>query len=155
MTIQEQICSLELARKLKKLGVRQSSIFAWEKMCGKTNWNLMYGSLDDIHPVNWDSYAKTYEAEAVVVSAFTVAELGEMLPKHIHNSKKDTPGTIDGQGNLVVRWVVEGCLVGYDCLSERLKKLEERLVPTMIDISEADCRAKMLIYLLENGLIKI
>jgi len=139
MKIENQVSNLELSRKLKELGVKQESLWYWYSYNLETDWYITK-EIDD-------------KDKEYLISAFTVAELGEMLPKHIHNPKKDTPGTIDGQGDLTIRWVVEGCLVGYDCLSERLKKLEERLVPTMMSRTEVNARTKMLVYLLEKKLL--
>ena len=141
MKLEQQVINLELAKKLKELGIKQSSIFAWEKMCGKKNWNLMYGSLDDIHPVDWDSYAKTYHAESVIVSAFTVAELGEVLPNNLYVKK-------------VPYWLqfeIKNSQGGWSCQyrnmgRETLKFFEEE---TMVNSG-----AKMLCYLIEKGLLK-
>lgn len=67
MTLEEQVCSLELAKKLKELGVKQESLCYW----------LIPDS----------GFERLVLAEALLAegtdgySAFTVAELGEMLPK--------------------------------------------------------------------------
>ena len=70
MKLEDQVCSLELAKKLKELGVKQESLFYW--------WFVRNDMGDDVFvsdtkPVNGTEYW----------SAFTVAELGEMLPKYI------------------------------------------------------------------------
>lgn len=69
-----------------------------------------------------------------VYSAFTVAELGEMLPEmYIHTDKKD-----NGYWNI------------------RYQNPNGGMSDYIIGgATEADARAKMLIYLLENKLIKL
>jgi hypothetical protein len=67
MELEKQICSLELAKKLKELGVKQDSLFWWVNGRGRM----------ELHDKHTDSDS---------VSAFTVAELGEMLPVKIFAS---------------------------------------------------------------------
>ena len=65
MKLQDQVTSLELSRKLKKLGVKQESIWYWYCL--------------------GEDYAIRYRTPSVIkkgYSAFTVAELGEMLKKY-------------------------------------------------------------------------
>ena len=72
MKLENQVVSLELAKKLKELGVPQESWFLW--------WH------DDAchHFVGTD-----WKSHRVVAAAFTVAELGEMLPKDISSDELD------------------------------------------------------------------
>lgn len=73
MKLEDQVCSLELAQRLKGLGVKQDSWFWWlhDK---DTNWELTYHGKDD------DWLGMVYHHDTFeCVSAFTVAELGEML----------------------------------------------------------------------------
>lgn len=64
MKLEDQVVSLELAKRLKELEVMQESLFFW---CD--NW---VHSQDSVYhsPTSSETF-----------SAFTVAELGEMLPK--------------------------------------------------------------------------
>ena len=65
MTLQEQVCTLEQAKRLKELGCEQESLYAWLRFDGQ-----------------WFLYENTYWYRAACdgyVSAYTVAELGEML----------------------------------------------------------------------------
>lgn len=69
MKIEDQVCSLELAKKLRELGVTQNSLWYWVK----------YG---DEYIVISDEKLIIHggtPANNNVFSAFTVAELGEML----------------------------------------------------------------------------
>jgi hypothetical protein len=85
MEVEKQVCNLELAKRLKKLGVKQESAFWWEqiKVAGKNEWHKDW-------TLAFNSYSKPYDATHIV-SAFTVAELGEMLPILI-NAKKPPRG---------------------------------------------------------------
>ena len=123
MELKEQVCSLELAKELKELGVKQESLFWWD---GYTNFEdeikLEYGKPDFV------------AGDAMFYSAFTVAELGEMLPRG-YMSFHDSIG----------KWFCED--------------LDTFIQPGYKEIpddynTEAVARAKMLIYLLENKLIK-
>jgi hypothetical protein len=126
MKLENQVCSLELARELKELGVKQESLFWWafdKKQNG--NWgepnDAKYSYLWD---VTYSAGLMEINAE-VVVSAFTVAELGEML-----KNLKYISGLPSWDGS---NWVT----IGHDFKAS----------------TEADARAKMLIYLLENNLL--
>ena len=127
MKLEDQVVSLELAMKLKELGVKQESLFSWYHHTTedvenniKDNWKLKMGS---------PSEAKTSED----VSAFTVAELGERLP-FCYTTWTNVRGDDWWCGDL------RGTLRPID------------------GATEADARAKMLIYLIElieNNLIEL
>jgi len=74
MRIDEQVCALALANKLKELGVKQESIFYWHySVYTKEDfkWELQF-SLNLHKPfLNPDNF----------ISAFTVAELINLLPQ--------------------------------------------------------------------------
>ena len=113
MKLEHQLSSLEPSKKLKELGVKQESLFWWY------DGELEYHS--DSQPSK-----STFEQ----CSAFTVAELGEMLPIGIHTYQRP--------------------LDGWGCLSEH------QFGKDIIEVEKkmADAMAKMLIYLLEHGLLK-
>jgi hypothetical protein len=111
------VCSLDLAKQLKELGVKQDSYFEWFD-------EGQYGAhLDKRTDANSPLGVKRY-------AAFTVAELGEMLPKYY--------ATYRHSGNKV-SWACD--------------KVLENDEDSIFGPTEADARAKMLIYLLENKLI--
>lgn len=68
MKLQSQVCSLELAQKLKTLGVKQESLFVW------TTKGQLWRDIDLI-----EEYTK--DVGEVSCAAFTVAELGEHIKK--------------------------------------------------------------------------
>lgn len=119
MKLESQVCSLELSKKLKSLGVKQTALCFWNH---------------EVNPpkVIFSGYKKAkYVGFA---SAFTSAELGEMLPN--------------------ARWTEEKCMAGF-----RLFYIEnngkEHHIFFYDDTSEANARAKMMIYLIENGLLSV
>lgn len=132
MRIEGQVCSLELAKRLKELGVEQDSLFYYGTR------KLDNGDDEIVLMIEqFDSAMAHQGISAPKYRAFTVAELGEMLPDAIlfHNSycyiksqKKDNE---------------------YKIYIDHLSKLV-----IFFDENEADVRAKMLIYLIENGLMK-
>ncbi len=73
MKLEQQVCNLELAKKLKELGVKQESYFTW------VHWR------DDSEDDGWDVYHFDNPSHTMGVdySAFTVAELGELLPDNV------------------------------------------------------------------------
>lgn len=130
MNIEDQVCSLELSKRLKELGVRQESLFYW---WDGDDINDEGHSVSRIEIENNDSAPSNF----VVYSAFTVAELGEMLPKEIWHPNKHKP-MVCRPANRLCHWVVY-----YD----KDTWTEEN--------SEANARARMLIHLIENGLMEV
>ena len=132
MKIEDQVCSLELARKLKELDVKQESYFAWLQQ-GKTADDWSESILMTMHEVK----SKSYFVQDGYCSAFSVAELGEMLPmKRISFTKsKDN-----------------SCL----CLFYDYEGVENYpAIPIFKSVTEADARAKLLIHLIESKLIEV
>lgn len=129
MKIEDQVVSLELSKRLKEMGVKQDEcIFRWK------HWKLQ--NFHELQP----GYAGTDDLTA----AFTVAELGEMLPGIIE------VGLFKGQAKMVL---VSGLTLGNEW---RVEYRNEKLCPPIASVSEteADARAKMLIHLLEKGIVK-
>jgi hypothetical protein len=119
MKIEDQCCSLELAKRLKELGVKQASAFMWS----------YYPHVD-----KYDLEFRPGEQGAINVSAFTVAELGEKLPS-----------------NIEFRFFV-GKPTGE---LHHISYNAETHIPRFYGDTEANARAKMLVYLLENNLISL
>jgi len=123
MELSKQVTSLELSKRLKELGVKQESLFYWR------NVNYMGGEKID----KWIIEKKGD------ISAFTVAELGEMLPEYVCGKKYD----------------IGMCIVEILRIPKGMAEKAPRPFISRFEAeTEADARAKMLIYLLENNLIK-
>lgn len=138
MQLEQEVCSLELAKRLKELGVKQESYFFYRHN-EKGNYELCEDEGEFCH--------HKIIPEEHGISAFTVAELGELLPWYIESGFLKHPkkwlkiekwGNVDGSTEWNVNYYNE--FIG-DIIAK-------------IDSTEADARAKMLIYLLENNLCK-
>lgn len=124
MQLNQQVSSLKLSKKLKKLGVKQDGYFDWWTI-QSTNGTFKkeVGTYNDVRYFGLDQ-----EKEC---SAFTVAELGEMLP-----------GNINGYP-IMCQWG----------LMHNLHYVGNTNIHEVVSNTEADARAIFLIYLLENNLI--
>lgn len=132
MKLKEQVCSQDLAKRLKELGAKQESSFYW------FNNTLIWRSLaPNTRNLFIDAYGwaiNIYMESDSVYSAFTVAELGKLLPSHFQSVKGVQTFTV--------------CHNPHDPLSNEGARCES-------SDTEADARAKMLIYLLENQLLNL
>jgi hypothetical protein len=121
MELEKQVCSLELAKRLKELGVKQEAQFYW------------------FHDVNgfWQLDYTGGHSTPDDIAAFTVAELGEMLKWTKYHS-------------------VFGLWMGKEewAVGHQDPDAEQFIAAVHAD-TEADARAKMLIYLIENKLITL
>ena len=111
MKLKDQVCSLELAKRLKELGVKQESEFIWALNEGG-NYSLVFNDGSEDY-----------------VSAFNVAELGELLKKSNHALPR--PFEL---WNYEWTFNISGQPEGYG--------------------TEADARAQMLVRLIEKGMVK-
>lgn len=152
MKLEDQVCSLELAKRLKELGVKQESLFYWYKDSidiDEFNWELgvVAVNIQEKEALHGFGYGKRgldvvhglrdfNAAEPDYVSAFTVAELGVMLGP-ILPALRDY-GNSERIGDCWKATLPEG--------GEYTLGLSER-------VTEANARAKMLVYLLENDLL--
>ena len=139
MKKEDQVCSLEPAKKLKELGVEQDSYWFWFKGHCNDKWSLEPTIL--AKPV----MRKGLES-GKILHAFTVAELGEMLPTNCYTQRylsKDHPVTKENKKRIKHMKANNWYCVRYDDNFDNLFGS-----PT-----EANARAKMLIYLIENNLI--
>lgn len=136
MKLEQQVSSLELSKRLKELGVKQESYFSfvqWKDITQKIE--IMDSDMIEIDRRDRPQWN-------ILCSAFTVAELGEMLPRSYMSMKPDWLTTRKGEKYGccdVVRYIKDGC--GFD--------------NGFLADTEADARAKMLVYLLENKLIEL
>ena len=127
MRLEQQVCSLDPAQRLKELGVQQESLFYWSDT-GSGQHVFYHTDFDG------RSHAAT-----TALSAFTATELGEMLPPiTVYTQHRDG-------------WLIQ-CKTERS-INATGQHGRARQHHTMTADTEADARANMLIYLLEHDLI--
>lgn len=154
MKLEEQVCSLELAKCLKELGVKQESYFSWE--VADIN-NIIYPRLSFSHTAPERSGNN-------LISAFTAAELGELLPNRV-TTPVGQPYIepfnsftlfinkfycVDENGTLANKYIIN-----YECDTTDNSFFRSKLRTNTYDTNLANAMTKLLIYLLENKLITI
>ena len=157
MELKDQVSNFELSKKLFDIGFKSKHIFSWKeflhddtKKLYKTiyyvGWNKRYGE------IVYSEDGFFFDDEAYIINtypAYTVAELGVLLPKEIeHNFNTWSSYYIsfgnDGVNNEPGVWYMDDDLYG-----------EKSILHGTGALTEADARAQMLIWLIENGKIKI
>lgn len=128
MKLEDQVCSLELAKRLKELSVKQTSLCFWNKYA------------DEFELYSWGNVSAGTFLESY--SAFTVAELGEMLPRLIETKNSEFPFYYNRSSRehsyYKSYYITDAGRYFHNEIAEK----------------EADARAKMLIHLLENKLME-
>lgn len=134
MKLEQQVVSLELAKRLKELGVRQEAAFCWVLRPRTDEYVIRlreaWLELETERRVKYDFYA-----------AFTVAELGTLLP--------GTIGIKSEVYRLSVEWMQGLWRVSYQSTGEGEFLCEQ------FAAKEAESRGDMLAYLIENNLITL
>ncbi len=122
MHLEQQVCSLESAKRLKELGVKQDSYFWWAalKRGDIVIWDMENKKLAD---------GNNLSKEHAICSVFIVAELGIFMKGY---------GMPDFQDD---EWVAS-----FEVRVDEIRWVKGD--------TEAEARAKMLIYLIEQGLLK-
>lgn len=121
MKLENQVISVELAKRLKDLGVNQESVFYWQDLLTNHPDNPWILSQFPVPQVEGKAIEK--------LAAFSVAEMGELLPKGF---------------SCGYRW---NDVDSYFC---EIKTSDG--VFTELGDSEANVRAKLLIFLLNRGM---
>lgn len=120
MQLEDQVVSLEYAKRLKELGVKQESLFYWKELQG--NWCIDYCNKP------WEEFNERW------CSAFTIAELGEMLPWSFEIMK---------------------CEEYYSVWYKNIFRKISDNTPAFHRYKLADALSEMLIHLLKNKLIEL
>lgn len=140
MKLEDQVCSFESAKRLKELGVKQDSIWYWLYNNEENSYigsPLQMISDEFLCDLTWDAINgithkvytyKDYNHD--IYSAFTASELGRLLKKY------------DGDKKIIWK-------------RNRLDYHKESIYKRPVNENEAEARANMLIYLLENKIIKV
>lgn len=160
----DEVCSLLMAQKLKYVKVKQESLHCYYKSESRIDGKWVDGITL--------TYRSAYQGKGSW-SAFTVRELGQMLP-----SRLTVKGIKDEDGNtledMVFRLRVEKCIICPDSLADP-RKFEEHWSLNYVDeygigndlivnklfphnvhgVKEADVRATLLIQLIEAGFLKV
>lgn len=129
MKLEDQVCSLELAKRLKELLVKQASAFYWLNVHWEEGreprWCLLKS--EELNGERWRELK-------VGFSAFTVAELFDLLPCQV----------------TVNKYLSKGVSIRFDCVEhisiENYAIHDDRL---------PDCMTKMLIHLIGGGFVKL
>lgn len=147
MEIEKQVCTLEQAKRLKELGVKQESYFMWQE------------SLND------DEYAEQhciglYDKESYnyigIASAFTASEFSDMLPARILYEGDDYfPFIHKGKRGWYVEYQTNKKDVVVNAEGE-IDRPKNNLLKTWRDsYNLAEAMAKFVTLLIENKLITL
>lgn len=123
MKLEDQVVSLELAKKLKEVGVKQESYFYWE---------------NETNLIHYEDIGGVYD----IFSAFTVAELGELLPANINVGKKTYELELMKESQ---EW-----FINYSSYKNGDYNIFINFRNTL-----PNAMAEMLIHLVEHGLLKL
>lgn len=148
MKLNEQVCTLEQAKRLKELGVIQNSLWYW---------NTIYLGAPQLSLYNKNSTSQDFFKCGVSAyngldisdfmepyySAFTVAELSNALPLQVK-----------GRLELYKFRRNDGLwFVHYSYIVKDPEQCEYLMLPSITDYNEATACCAMLIYLLEKNLV--
>ncbi len=134
------VCKLCHAMKLKKLGVKQESIFWWiDKLTCDYEWDKWFIVNTETKNELIEAYEST-NAPLEYYSAFLPSELGDMLPE-IQSINEVNYWLWCGKMNN--QWEVS-----------YLSALDDKAFKNFEADSEANARAKMLEFLIENKLME-
>ncbi len=151
MKLEDQVCALEYSKRLVELGVKPISLFNWTRYEHRVEYSVNYLAL-----LFYNNFSEIYPA-------FTVAELGEMLPNSValvgaepfenyrisiakfHSVNEERIAT----NNYIVNYLCD------TVCADGTAMFQTRLIKNIYDPNLANAMAKMLIYLIENKLIEV
>jgi len=157
MELEKQVCSLEISKELKELGVKQESLWYWWYGQMSKNWRIHKGL--DFNPQ--ENGKDRFGVD--IYSAFTCSELGELLPIRIGFSADKSKELgyesmflsyeFIGKDNSNYKEVhMDRCNVFYKPFSVYKKNSLKSFICWEQGTTEANARGKMLIYLIKEGL---
>lgn len=148
ISLESQVVSLELSKRLKELGVKQEdSLHAWIRCLPREQVKWVDHNLLDTHAEYFVSANfKEWSWAGWQCAAFTVAELGQWLPTTIDNRYKDCTLWIN------MRNMHHSNDTHQYCVWYENARPEEKI--EIVANTEANARAKCLIYLIEKGIVK-
>lgn len=126
MNLEQQVVSLEYAKRLKELGVEQQSLFYW----------FPHRSIETHELIEWVIIQNKGGSDESC-SAFTVAELGEMFDRELKIHSGKTVSYLELYYCAYIESSSEGYWNKTHCFNAD---------------TEANARAKMLVHLIENKL---
>ncbi len=160
MNIESQVCSLELAKRLKEFGVKQQSLFCWNPLKDSNEYVLFPVSF------NLDEFKKPplIDENDKAISAFTASELLAILPNRITLPDNEPYNSFRIRIEKGIWCIKENSLeisefysVNYCCdtTSIEMDWLFPSLTKNISDENFANALAKMLVYLVENKMVII
>jgi hypothetical protein len=169
MNLESQVCSLEYAKRLLELGIKQNSLFYWAD--GSIVISTELDLLLDNGKVRSTSFVNNSWPDQDILcisSAFNASELGEILPNVITTKEQEPFNnyricitkfySVNKHENYEER-LINNYIVNYECDSTEIHGenawLRRRLTNNIYDPNLANAMAKMLIYLIENKLMEI
>lgn len=138
LPLEKQVCSLESAKRLKELGVKQESLFYWREMIG-----IDSGFKTRI--LFRDYIVNKYGDMEIDYSAFTCAEPLTLLPETIRYKEYTYALYIMPQE-------INGTLIFFVFY---YNSVVDKRIETISNEIFVEAVSKMLIYLLENKLITL
>lgn len=143
LPIEKEVVTLETAKKMKALGCRQDSKWFWVLFAkGYGKGHINYERNLQLYLCSYDKLPMDYEEKC---SAYTVGEMGELLPVYI----KDEIGTFYVYENITG---VDGFRI-FD-VQYREWERKEFLFSITKQFNEAEARGLMWCWLAESGYIK-
>ncbi len=142
MKIEDQVCTFEQASLLTSYGVdRRKAYFTWYLPTVKRNGGKIAPQVATFNPFDM----RIFKVERL--PAFTVAELGLFLPEELL-------GNITNMRLHQFQYCEKGFIIDYRLYYESVGNENKRIPEKILHAkTEAQVRADMLIYLLENKIV--
>jgi len=153
MKLYDQVITREQAQRLKELGVDGDSLFAWEQ-------SGLPGECRVAYPSEFARQTKReFPNQVKWIQAWTVAELGQMLPDYTRELGNLEIGKSETDHISMKPKKEKWWNVSYWTLSGRVERdlyiPEQKSKHLQQAATLAQTLAKMLIYLLENNLLSV